>query len=99
MDYARDPRNPNRYCFDLNDEVFTPGDTVRYVFGAVSGGNPPITNYYSRWLNGQGEAFVTADSTVALNSPLEFTALPTGKAHILYVDDAGEGCCTISGAR
>ena len=81
-----------RYCFDLNDAVFTPGDTVCYVLAADDGlGN---TNYWSRRLDGQGENFVTDSMSEALSSPLEFTILPAGGwargGKILYVDDADD---------
>ena len=82
----------DRYCFDLNDAVFNPCDTVCYVLAADDGMG--TTNYWSRRLNGQGEDFVTDSMAEALGSPLEFTVLPAGGwkrgGDILYVDNADD---------
>lgn len=82
----------DRYAIDLNDWVFTPCDTICYVFCADDGlGN---VSYFSRTLNGQGANFVTDDLWTALNSPMEFTILPAGGwkrgGDILYVDDTDD---------
>jgi len=82
----------DRYCVDLNDHVFTPGDTVCYIIAAADGaGN---WQYWSRRLNGQGNDFVSDNLWEALNSPLEFTILPAGGhirgGDILYVDDSDD---------
>ncbi len=80
------------YCVDLNDAVFTPGDTICYVLGAANTRNE--INYFSRRLNGQGDDFVTGDLSEALSSPMEFTILPAGGylrgGDILYVDDTDD---------
>ena len=83
---------PNRYAFDLNDWVLTPGDTVCYVLAADDGsGNE---TYFSRSLDGQGQNFTTTSRAEALDSPMEFTVLPAGGwrrgGTILYVDDADD---------
>jgi hypothetical protein len=86
------------YCFDLNDWVLTPGDTICYVICASdSMGN---SNYFSRRHNGQGSNFFTDDLWDALSSPMEFTILPAGGwargGDILYVDKA-DGATTRDG--
>ena len=82
----------DRYCIDLNDAVFTPGDTVCYFFAATSYNHR--TNYFSRGFDGQGENFVTGDIAEAFANPMEFTVLPAGGwrngGDILYVDDADD---------
>ncbi|MCZ6766702.1 MAG: T9SS type A sorting domain-containing protein, partial [bacterium] len=79
-------------CFDLNDNVFEPCDTICYIFCATD--NAGNSNYFSRRLNGAGLSFTTDDLWEALSSPLEFQILPGGgwKAggDILYVDDADD---------
>lgn len=82
----------DRYAIDLNDWVFTPCDTICYVFAASDGST---TNYYTRQLNGQsGVWLATDDLNTALSSPMEFTILPAGgwknNGDILYVDDADD---------
>lgn len=78
MDSVRTPEGieADRYCFDLADDVFTPGDTVLYVLGAEA--NSGHKTYWSRTYGGCGEDFVTAALTEALDSPCEFTILPAG---------------------
>ncbi|MDH3215374.1 MAG: hypothetical protein OEN01_03670 [Candidatus Krumholzibacteria bacterium] len=78
----------DKFCFDLNDAVFTPGDTIRYVFAATNTNN--ATHYFSRRFAGQGEDFITDDVDEALASPMEFTILPSSGGGILYVDDADD---------
>ncbi len=82
----------DKYCLDLNDAVFTPGDTICYFFGATNIGG--ASNYISRKYDGQGKSFTTADMTEALASAMEFTILPAGGwkrgGDILYVDDSGQ---------
>jgi hypothetical protein len=77
----------DKYASDLNDFAFTPGDTICYVFCADDGaGNK---RYFSRRVDGQGDNFVTDDLWEALNSPMEFTILPTPggcTGDLLYVD-------------
>jgi hypothetical protein len=78
----------DRYCFDLNDTLFNPGDTICYFFKATNIGNE--SSYFSRELDGQGENFVTGNIEEAFDSPMEFTILPAGGwrrgGDILYVD-------------
>ncbi len=88
--------SPDRYCVDLNDALFVPGDTILYFFGAdvdgASGnGNE---NYWHRTIGGQGEDNVTSDIEEAAASPCEFTILPAGGynrgGNDLYVDDTDD---------
>ncbi|MFQ5511006.1 MAG: FlgD immunoglobulin-like domain containing protein [Candidatus Krumholzibacteriia bacterium] len=79
-------------CVDLNDNVFSPGDTICYFFGADDGlGN---ATYCHRLFDGQGQNNVTTDINQAASSPMEFTILPAGGVarggDILYVDDADD---------
>jgi hypothetical protein len=85
----------DRYCADLNDALFTPGDVVHYFFGADVDNTPNNgnENYWHRTLNGQGAGEVTPDIAEAAASPCEFTILPTmagGEGDILYVDDSDD---------
>ena len=80
------------WCFDLNDAVFTPGDTICYVLCVEDAIGQ--SRYFSRRLDGQGEDFLTDQLGLALDSPMEFTILPAGGwrrgGNILYVDDADD---------
>lgn len=81
--------NDNWFCVDLNDDLFTPGDTICFYFGAentvgkrtyLSGPSRPIYSVpYETAAEAQANAF-------------EFTCLPAnalnGATDILYVDDA-----------
>lgn len=74
----------DRFCVDLNDNLFTPGDTVCFIYcaeSAVAGHGP---SYYSF------QTGATDDLWEALGSPMEFTCLPAGGpargGDILYVD-------------
>ncbi|MEE9271359.1 MAG: T9SS type A sorting domain-containing protein [Candidatus Krumholzibacteria bacterium] len=82
----------DRFSFDLNDAVFTPGDTICYVLCARDAA--ASANYWSRRIRGQGDDFVTSDLSEALNSPCEFSILPGGGVarggDILYVDDTDD---------
>ncbi len=81
----------HRFCIDLNDNLFTPGDTVWYFFSARDAGGR--TSYWSRTEKGQGGGFTTTDKMKAVSDPLEFTCLPAAAqstGDILYVDDADE---------
>jgi hypothetical protein len=86
----------DRYCIDLNDDVFTPGDTVFYFFAADADGTPGNGNeqYWHRTVEGQGLSHSTSDILEAAASPCEFTILPAGGYNhggdILYVDDADD---------
>ncbi len=72
----------NRFCVDLNDDLYTPGDTVWFYFSARDAGG--ITTYWSRFTGAIG------DETVVRSSPMEMTCLPAnavnGATDILYVD-------------
>ncbi len=90
----------DRFCFDLNDAVLTPGDTIFYCLGAEN--TIGQTNYFSRrfigdfpgTFLGQGDDFVTSDRSEALRNPMEFTILPAAGylrgGDILYVDDTDD---------
>ncbi|MCK5406973.1 MAG: hypothetical protein KAJ37_05950, partial [Candidatus Krumholzibacteria bacterium] len=82
----------DKYNIDLNDNLFVPGDTIHYFFGAEDGS--ANRTYFSRKLDGQGDDLVTADLPQAGESPMEFTILPAGGwargGDILYVDHADD---------
>jgi hypothetical protein len=86
----------DRYCIDLNDNLFVPGDTIWYFFGADADATPNSGNesYWHRTLDGQGSNNVTADISEAAADPCEFTILPAGGwnrgGDILYVDDTDD---------
>ncbi len=76
----------DRFNIDLNDNLFVPGDTIWYYFGAQN--NNGVWNYFSRSAptpNGD-----TRDQELACANPMEFTILPAGGynrgGNILYVD-------------
>jgi hypothetical protein len=73
---------PNRFCIDLGDSVFTPCDTVCFVFCAENTNGDK--SYWTPFTGG------TDDLWAALNAPAEFQVLPGGgwKAggDVLYVD-------------
>jgi hypothetical protein len=69
------------FCVDLNDSLFTPGDTVFYVFSATSALPVVETSYYSHFTG------ATGDMGWAFSNPMEFTCLPTQHGDgTLYVD-------------
>ena len=70
---------PDRFCVDLNDNLFTPGDTVLFAFCAQSAGTGDRT-YWSEFTG------TTDDIAEALDNAMEFTCLPTGAGPFLYVD-------------
>jgi hypothetical protein len=74
----------NVYCVDLNDALFTPGDTVLFFYKAVSADVSATTNYFS--LNWGTDTNI---NSVAANA-MEFTCFPAGGYNrggdILYVD-------------
>jgi hypothetical protein len=86
----------DRYCIDLNDAVFTPGDTVCYFFSADVDATPNNGNeiYWHRSIAGQGVGRITNSFAEAAASPCEFTILPAGGYNrggdILYVDDTDD---------
>ncbi|UCG51501.1 MAG: T9SS type A sorting domain-containing protein [Candidatus Latescibacterota bacterium] len=84
-DTAGDPV-ASQFCADLNDTLYTPGDTVWFYFSARDlGGN---TTYWSR-LTG-----VTDSEPGVRSAPMEMTCLPAnalaGITDILYVDDCDQ---------
>ena len=78
-----DPFVRNRFNVDLNDNLFTPGDTILYFFGATSADG---TTYYST------EYGPTNDINAIAANPMEVTILPAGGFNrggdLLYVDGA-----------
>lgn len=80
---------PGNYCIDLNDNLFTPGDTIYFFYSAKSADVPGTTNYFSL------EIGTTSDITVAAAFAMEFTCLPAGGFNRggdeLYVDAAESG--------
>jgi len=77
------PRVANRYNVDLNDNLFTPGDTVEYFYSATSLDG---TTYFStNW-------GASSNVTDVADNPMEVTMLPAGGFNrggdILYVDGA-----------
>lgn len=80
---ARTGPQPDAFCVDLNDNLFTPGDTVCFVFCAQAGGDE---SYYTEFV---GDTDILA---TALDNPMEFTCLPTPATpapyRVLYVDVA-----------
>ncbi len=89
--------SPDAYCVDLNDNLFTPGDTICYFFESVSNGG--ATSYFHGGLNAldnfdaSGAILTTTDINVAYANAMEMTCLPAAALHggdILYVDD-GDG--------
>jgi hypothetical protein len=100
MDQAFTPSGglvTNRYCIDLNDNFYVPGDTVHYFIAADydmtdNNGNEA---YLTRTLNGQGSGFTAFGTEAgAAATPMEFTILPAGGytrgGDILYVDDTDD---------
>jgi hypothetical protein len=68
----------DRFAVDLNDNLFTPGDTIHFVFAADN-----TLSERTWWSEFTG---TTTDMAAALSSPMEFTCLPTGAGPFLYVD-------------
>jgi hypothetical protein len=63
---------PDQYCVDLNDNLFTPGDTVFFAFGATSAPPSNVSTYLT---------FGVYDELAqALDNPDEFTILPAAGA-------------------
>jgi hypothetical protein len=94
--YPWHERVPDRYCVDLNDALFVPGDTILYFFAADADGTSGNRNesYWHRTLGGQGPGHATGNVDKAAASPCEFTILPAGGYNrggdVLYVDDADD---------
>ena len=77
------PLIPNRFNVDLNDNLFTPGDTICYFYSATSADG---TTYYS------SEIGATNDLAAVAANPMEVTILPAGGFNrggsILWVNGA-----------
>jgi hypothetical protein len=81
---------PDVYCADLNDNLYTPGDTIEFYFSArdaagnVSYAYGPTTSYSADFPN------VTLTEAEAQADPMEVTCLPAnalaGTTDVLYVD-------------
>jgi hypothetical protein len=86
----------SRFCVDLNDNLFVPGDTIFYFYAADADNTPGNGNegYFTRSVEGQGGNLATTQISAAAASPMEFTILPAGGynngGHILYVDDTDD---------
>ena len=70
--------DPAEFSIDLNDALYVPGDVVRYYFSArdANGGTTYFSSFTGR---------VDFEKMAQINA-MEFTALPSGKSNILYVD-------------
>jgi hypothetical protein len=90
--------SPDNYCVDLNDDLFTPGDTVEYFFCAESGNGARSYFFNQRRATDDADASGVINSTTDINfayaNAMEFTCLPAAALNnggdILYVDD-GDG--------
>ncbi len=75
---------PDYYCVDLNDNLFTPGDTVCFFYCARN------TNGVETYAFGSSLLAQSNDREQAAANPSEFTCLPAGGwrrgGDILYVD-------------
>ena len=73
---------PDGFCVDINDNLFTTGDTVCFYFGAFN--TSAEVTYYSRAI---GETHIKSEAQA---NPMEFTILPAGGYNaggdVLYVD-------------
>jgi hypothetical protein len=82
--YERTGWQPDRYCVDLNDNVFVPGDTICFYFEANSTVSGGTKTWYTRATGG------TTNEALVQANPAEFTILPAGGVaaggDILYVD-------------
>lgn len=81
----------DRFCVDLNDNLYTPGDTLLYYLSARDANG--VTTYCCKrpdnsweWVHGVTDVEATAQA-----SPFEMTCLPAnglaGTTDILYIDD------------
>jgi len=79
---------PDNFCIDLNDNLFTPGDTIFFFYAAKSADGPGTSNYFSL------ETGTVSDINLAAALPMEFTCLPAGGFNrggsLLYVDAADD---------
>jgi hypothetical protein len=77
---------PDKFCFDLNDQYFTPPDRIDYYLGATDANG--FTTYWSSLVTGG----TTNDEAAVRTDPEEIQCLPTGESDVLYVDDfSGRG--------
>ena len=80
---APDPFVQNRFNVDVNDNLYTPGDTINYFFSATSADG---TTYFSTLFG------ATTNINDVVANPMEVTVLPAGGFNrggdILYVDGA-----------
>jgi hypothetical protein len=82
--YRIDPV-PDKYCVDLNDNFFVPGDTVLFFYGAIN--DFGADSYFSEFTG------TVQSIDEAANKPMEFQILPSAAlmgGDILYVDDSGQ---------
>ncbi len=71
------------FCVDLNDNLFTPGDTVCFFYAAKSNDATEVYAFGSNLARGGN------DIEEAASNPSEFTCLPTSGTKVdLYVDGA-----------
>lgn len=86
MDSVRTPSGvvAGRFCADLDDDLFTPGDTVEFYFSARDADG--VVTYWTEFVG------VTLSEAEARQAAMEMTCLPANAVHtdgdILYVDDA-----------
>jgi len=86
QDVAMTNPTPDKFCFDLNDNLYVPGNRIDFYFSSTDANVPSNTNY---WSQGTGTTTVQADCETY---PMEVQCLPTGGSDILYVDDfSGRG--------
>jgi len=82
--------SPDRYCIDFNDNLFVPGDTCWFFFGATNASG--VWNYYSIPYLGVTGGLTGHSNSMAIvaAAPDEFTMLPAVGDEpgndILYVD-------------
>lgn len=72
-----------RYCVDLHDALYTPGDTIVFYLSARDANG--VTAYWTEFTG------VTFSQNDAVDAAMEMTCLPAaalGAGDILYVDDA-----------
>jgi len=81
MDAALTVPVPDRYCADLDDDLYTPGDTVCFYFSATDGSMQ--ASYWTQFIG------VTTSEDEAKANCMEMTCLPANTQNggdILYVD-------------
>jgi hypothetical protein len=82
LDSVRTPAGPaaGRFCVDLNDALYTPGDTIQFYLSARSARG--VTTWWSEFTG------ATASEGEVLARPMEMTCLPLSgnSPRMLYVD-------------